>query len=183
MKRATPARACSSVSRRTRSPSPRRQRPAGTPRVCARGPDGARSTSSPRRSACSTATGSAGTARAICTILEQLVPDAAERERVMDVARRVMAHLGFLRVRDVIWRRLQFTDHLSRREIPHRHIGHRYPGRRTSFQRSVALQRRNLRSAFGFSVFCAEGRGRGIGRSRILASGASHPFGGEPFLT
>jgi hypothetical protein len=49
--------------------------------------------------------------------LEQLVPDAGEREHVLHVAERVMRHRQFLKVRDAIRRRLQFRDVLYRDEI------------------------------------------------------------------
>ena len=49
--------------------------------------------------------------------LEQLVPDAGERERVMDVARRVMRHRQFKAVRDALRTKLQFRDVLHRDEI------------------------------------------------------------------
>jgi hypothetical protein len=49
--------------------------------------------------------------------LEQLVPDPAERERVLEVTARLMAHPEFVRVRDAFWRTLTFRDYLSRREI------------------------------------------------------------------
>lgn len=49
--------------------------------------------------------------------LARLLPDAHERERAMDVAARVMAHPQFLRVRNALWRRLQFADGLSKAEI------------------------------------------------------------------
>ena len=49
--------------------------------------------------------------------LEQLVPDADERKRVMDVALRVMEHRQFKAVRDALRTRLQFRDVLYRDEI------------------------------------------------------------------
>ena len=49
--------------------------------------------------------------------LERLVPDERERERIMDVARRLMRHPEYLRVRNTLWRRLQHRDYLSRDEI------------------------------------------------------------------
>ena len=43
--------------------------------------------------------------------------NADEREQIMDVAQRVMAHNEFRRVRDALRTRLQFRDALYRDEI------------------------------------------------------------------
>ena len=48
---------------------------------------------------------------------EQLVPDYRERDRIRDVARRVMEHRQFKTVRDALRTRLQFRDVLYRDEI------------------------------------------------------------------
>jgi hypothetical protein len=45
------------------------------------------------------------------------VPDAGDRERIMDIARQVMEHNEFKAVRDALRARLQFTDRLSRDQI------------------------------------------------------------------
>jgi hypothetical protein len=49
--------------------------------------------------------------------LEQLVPDAAERDRVMSVARGLMEHPEYIKVRNALWRRLQHRHHLSCDEV------------------------------------------------------------------
>jgi hypothetical protein len=49
--------------------------------------------------------------------LERLVPDAAQRAEILEAADRVMRHPEFVRVRNALWRRLQFTDVMHHEEI------------------------------------------------------------------
>ena len=46
-----------------------------------------------------------------------MVPDPDKRERIVDVARQVTVHPEFKRLRNTLWRRLQFRDVPYRDEI------------------------------------------------------------------
>ena len=52
--------------------------------------------------------------------LEQMVPDPDQRAEVLDVARQVMDHPEFVRVRNALWRRLTFADRMQRRDLQDR---------------------------------------------------------------
>ena len=49
--------------------------------------------------------------------LERLVPDPDRRAEALDIAAQVMAHPEFVRVRNALWRHLQFIDRMLSDEI------------------------------------------------------------------
>jgi hypothetical protein len=105
--------------------------------------------------------------------LEQLVPDPAERERVLEVTERLMAHPEFVALRNAVWRALTFKDRLSRREIE-RIAAATTPDARLPSGGAAPLDRRDLRPASGRSM-----SGKGLRTRRV---GGLRPPNGGPLI-
>jgi hypothetical protein len=104
--------------------------------------------------------------------LTQLVPDEADRERIMDLASQLMKHPQFLRVRDAIRVKLQFKDVLYRDELER--IAHSVtdPGAITS-ERSAALRRRTLDEGAGATDMKGKGVNAAVG-DPVSVPGSPH---------